>query len=225
MASEFQSAISRLMGNALGILDPRGISREVSTEPVIPTINLDIGMTSYVPVVAASSPSLTGAAPTIFWPIVSPIMAPTPGTTTPLQKFPDNTNLETIILGFSMKVEILIVGDPANLKHVNVLHHYGTDPAVPVSIIVSRQNRWGYFDFAAPGKKIVGIAMGPSQQLSDATVISHQDAIQPIWVPAGRGYAIEFELDAIAATFGANCVVTTQAIGVQFPKGTRGPFL
>jgi len=219
VSSEFANRAWLALSRALGIIDPKGVSNRVSNEPIVPVVGLDLGMLSYQKVSCAAQITTVAAISTILFPIVSPVITPSPSG---LTSFPNNLELETLIFGFRLSVEIPNAGT-ADLKYVNTWRDLGTDPTIPVVVRSSYQQRFAFFDYAE-GNRFCSVSYGPSIQRQVTPIRTELSPDSPIWVPAGGGFAIGMDLDPID-NFQAGCIVTGQAIGVQFPKGVRGPFM
>lgn len=221
MSSETRNSAWRKLSDILGILDPRGISKRVSTDPIIPVVGLDLGMLNYETVFCSTTLATTALTTSIFFPILGDVYTSVPNG---INRFPFSAEKETLILGWTLSAEIVGAGDPSNLHWVDVYREYGFDPLVfPTTAQLSKLERWGYFDFAG-GKTKVVTSYGPAQQRSDGTVISTHGPDRPIWIPAGKGFCVRMEVNPLA-NFAIGTTVYAQAWGVQFPKGARGPWL
>lgn len=220
MSSEYLSPIWKRLGDALSLKDQRGISNRISNTPVTPVLNLDAGMFSYTPVSAGATFNLVAPQASIAFAIVSPIIQSFPNQ---LGSFPNNLELETLILGYQLAVDMSGLGSTEDLNWVDVYCLWGESPSIPTGLQSRVQRRWGFFDWAN-GKTRVATSMGPAQQRSDGALLSSISAEKPIWVPAGGGFQVVMELSPVD-NFSAGCAIYAQAIGVQFPKGMRGPLM
>jgi hypothetical protein len=219
VSSEYSNKIWKALSDAFGIIDPKSISKRISTDPIIPTVSMDV--MPYTIVQCAGQDFPAGPTATIQFCIVGQNNTPIPATLP--RMVTDNSQLETLIIGWLIEIQIAAVGDPVNLNSVTVDHLLSTPLGGGGSIHQSLLRQIGYFDFAA-GITRQQFTMGPNQTIGNATkhIISQG---KPIWVPAGCSYAIQVYTDPTVLNFLATGQITAHAWGITVPKGVKPPLL
>lgn len=219
MSSEYSNRIWKYLSDALGVVDAKGISKRISTEPIIPTLAMNVLPYTLVQCAAQDFPAAPTA--TIQFCIVGQNNVPIPNT---LQRMVnDNTNLETLIMGWYIEIRIANVADPVNLKSITVDHLLSTPLGGGGSIYQSAMRQQGYYDFAA-GITKQRFTMGPCQTIGNAQIHTIGEG-RPIWVPAGCSYAIQIYTDPGVFNFQTTGQVSASAWGITVPKGLRPPLV
>lgn len=224
MSSEYGVKIHQVLNKTLGMLGQRGISKRISTDPLIPTLGVDVGMLAYNPVGVATL-GTTGAITTFQWTVVGRGGSNNPVTLQPLVS--QNDDLETLIFGWRIDLALSALADAANLKWLNYyrVRVMGEDSAMQ-TVREAYCQRWGYYDWAN-GKIHLIISNAPSMSLNQGggqTIPTVHQEDKPIWVPAGTTLQMCVDIDPVA-NFAVNATFDVEAWGVTFPKGMRGPFM
>lgn len=221
MSSEYKSSAWKILGNALGILDTKGISRRVSNEPITPVVGVDLGMQAYN-LVSTFDVGTTGAITTFQWVVVGRGGSSNPA---PLRQLvANNDDVETVIMGWRIDLALSALADAANLKSLNyyrlrVMGESASDPSVREAYC----QRAGYYDWAN-GKIHLIFSNSPNMTLSPSNMPNIHQEDKPIWVPAGTTLIMCCDIDPVA-NFAVNATFDVEAWGVTVPKGIRPPFL
>lgn len=220
MSSEYSNRVWKAISDALGMVDQKSVSKRISTDPLVPVVSIPILPYSIVQCAVQDFPAAATAS--LFFPVVGPNNSPIPAT---LQRMAlDNSQIDTLIMGWLFSADIVNVADPVNLKQITLTGLLSTPLGGGGSITQFALRQFGYFDFANQLTRVT-FTSGPCMAPGPGGVKNIHNGIAPIWVPAGCSFGMRMETDPGVFNFQTTGQVTAQAWGVTFPKGSCGPFM
>lgn len=222
-------ALMRALGKVLGIEDVKQAPQFLKTDELVPTIALDPGAAGVQQVQLTGQVSLAGLSAWNWQMIGSPDTLSTAGLP-PQAFYPNNGDVETVILGIQVQLGYTVVGRDAAVGVIQDLHHFRQAATSMVS--VSRSSSFPSWAIIDPYNRVYEWSFPMWQRdiwvgndPPNLAVPSALMAASPIYVPAGSKFGLEgfsWLADKSNLTgYPAGTVLNVQAFLVTSPKGMR----